>query len=180
MTITTIPTPARIRAHVSWAELYAFGNLALLDKPAVAVAGTRTPSWLGRKSAEYYARYLSQEQEIVIVTGGARGVDGFAHAGSCEAWIAVLAEGHPPSVTLDSGLVLSPYAPGTEWSVANAMARVRLIVALASVVIAVEPNPDGTGGTNETIRVAREMGRTCYVIPRVEAVADMAKSKLLF
>lgn len=186
MTITSIPTPPRARAHVSWPELYVCGDVSLLEKPAVAIVGTRNPSPHAYELVWQYAEHFAN-CDVCVVSGNAEGVDKTAeyatlrHMGSI---ISVLPDGIRDSIvremSTDKFLVISPFPPGTQWSVANAMARVRLIVALASAVIAVEPNPDGTGGTNETIRVARELGRECFVIPRAETLVNITKSQLLF
>lgn len=89
-----------------------------------------------------------------IVSGGAAGCDLAFALGACHA-IHVLPRGlvgdAPDGVTL-----LSPFAPGTEFSGANAMARNRLIYAAAEVVAIGHVRPREGGTWHGAIGAIRE------------------------
>ncbi len=110
-------------------ELYAIGNQDLLKLPKVSIVGTRRPS----NYTKYYTYVLAQElakRGVVIVSGGAMGVDAIAHNGSKpENSIAVVANSldiRYPSVNRKlieaiekDGLVLSQFPTtfrATPWS----------------------------------------------------------------
>lgn len=80
--------------------LYARGDLALLDRPAVAIVGARNASAAGTRFARQLALDLA-EADYVVVSGLARGIDAAAHAAALErGTIAVVAGGvdvaYPP------------------------------------------------------------------------------------
>ena len=80
--------------------IYAKGRIDILEKPAVAIVGSRNCSAAGHAFARRIADQLS-EAGLVIVSGLTRGIDGTAHAASLErGTVAVLAGGldniYPP------------------------------------------------------------------------------------
>jgi DNA processing protein len=96
----------------------------------------------------------------VLVSGGAKGVDQLAMNAAAEAGgtvVGVLAEGldrrlRQPDVrrgiARDEVCLLSPYKPSAGFSVANAMARNKVIYALARVTLVVAADAE-QGGTWE-------------------------------
>ena len=66
--------------HLSFppAILFVRGNLAVLNEPGVAVVGSRNPTDLGRLWVREVVRELAQAG-LVIISGGARGIDAEAH-----------------------------------------------------------------------------------------------------
>ena len=60
--------------------IYIRGNPDILSKPSVAIVGTRKSSTYGRDSAYELAGALAQAN-IIVVSGGARGIDASAHRG---------------------------------------------------------------------------------------------------
>ena len=119
------------------------GEIAMLDRPAVAVVGARSCSPYGASVARTLGRELATAG-LVVVSGLARGIDGEAHRGAVEAagaTIAVLGCGvdrdYPAAhadlarrVT-DQGLIVSEYAPGVEPAPWRFPARNRIIAGLA-------------------------------------------------
>ncbi|MGB2247231.1 MAG: DNA-processing protein DprA, partial [Alcanivorax sediminis] len=76
------------------------GDVRVLSEPSLAIVGARNASAVGLRFARELANGLGRE-DVVIVSGLARGIDGAAHAGALSSGtIAVLAGGidhvYPP------------------------------------------------------------------------------------
>jgi len=166
------------------ALLYARGDLSVLDRPCVAIVGSRVPTPYGIKVA-YEAAREAARAGLVVVSGMARGLDARAHRGALDgggSTIAVLGCGFDvpyPVENLDlleavprHGLLLSEAAPGTRPSKWSFPKRNRIIVALAKCLLVVEGKAQG--GTNNTVRWMNEIGRSTLAVPgRIdEAVAE--------
>jgi DNA processing protein len=75
--------------------LHVKGNLKALNKNSIAIVGTRNPSGYGKNRAKEIAKLFINEN-YVVVSGLAQGVDSAAHMGALEAkglTVAVLAHG---------------------------------------------------------------------------------------
>jgi DNA processing protein len=156
-------------------ELYAEGDLSLLDRPMVGIVGSRTPSPYGVRVAYEAARALA-EAGVVIVSGLARGLDARAHRGALDAaggTIAVLGCGLDIAYPEENralleevrghGLVLSEYPPGTEPRPFRFPARNRIIAALGRCLLVVEGKPHG--GTGNTVEWAQKCDRRVFAVP---------------
>jgi len=64
--------------------LYVKGQMDCLEKPSLALVGSRAASYYGLKSADTFARAFIQAG-MTVVSGLARGIDTAAHRGSLEA-----------------------------------------------------------------------------------------------
>ncbi|MFN9660929.1 MAG: DNA-processing protein DprA [Cyanobacteriota bacterium] len=137
--------------------LYACGNLELLNTPALAVVGSRnTPEALLQQAEAVGA--LAAAAGVVIVSGAAKGVDETAMLGSLAAGgsaIGVVADSLEKmsarpiwrQALLDGRLLLlSSDAPSARFQVWRAMARNKLIYALADAALVVS-SARGEGGT---------------------------------
>lgn len=155
--------------------LYAAGNLSLLQRPAISVVGTRTPTQYGRQLARQFGRELA-EKGMVVVSGLARGVDGEAHAGALEArggTIAVLGCGvdwlYPPenrklgAMIREHGLLLSEYPPGTRPKRGFFPERNRIISGLTLGTLVIEAA--SRSGSLITADLASEQGRDVFAVP---------------
>ena len=153
--------------------LIAKGNLALLDRPAVAMVGARNASAAACRFARSLAHDLGQEG-LVVVSGLARGIDSAAHDGALETGTAgVIAGGidvfYPPEnearqkSLFERGLVLAEMPPGTEPRARHFPYRNRIIAGLALGTIVVEAAP--RSGSLITARLATEAGREVMAIP---------------
>ncbi len=150
------------------------GNAALLEGPAAAVVGTRTPSDRGIATARACAEALCGAG-AVLVSGGADGVDTAAHRAAVERGgktVVVLPQGiltYPVPTylapALDDGraLLLSAFPPDAPWQTHAAITRNDLIAALARLVCVVEPRK--TGGSVRTGRRALEQGKPVFDLP---------------
>ena len=59
-------------------ELYAIGDITILDKPCVSIVGSRDIDQYGIDQTKRFASFLAQK-DICIVSGLAKGVDTVAH-----------------------------------------------------------------------------------------------------
>lgn len=155
--------------------LFAAGRLEALNRPAVGIVGTRTPTRYGREAATTFARDLAAHG-YAIVSGMARGVDSAAHLGAVEVGgvtIGVLGHGidqiYPPeNRTLfarvrEGGLLLSEFVPGETPRAGNFPRRNRLIAALSAGVVIVEMKR--ASGAQHTVNFALELGREVMAVP---------------
>ena len=155
--------------------LFASGDLARLQMPAVAVVGSRAASRYGRDVAARLARELS-EAGVAVVSGFARGIDAAAHqaaAGGPGGTIAVLGCGldveYPREHTALKAtlarrdLLLSEYPPGIAPRAEHFPVRNRIIAGLASGVVVVEASR--RSGSLITARLGAEAGRDVFAVP---------------
>jgi DNA processing protein len=148
----------------------------LVDRPHIAVVGTRRCTSYGSQIAADFGRYLAQAG-WVTVSGLARGIDAAAHHGTLQAHgsgLAVLGCGidtvYPKSNSgllrglLDTGgAVVSEYpdfTPPDRW---RFPARNRIIAAISAAVVVVESAV--TGGALITATLAAEIGRPVFAVP---------------
>jgi DNA processing protein len=153
--------------------LAARGDLSLLERPAVAIVGARNASAAGVRFARQLAADLAAE-ELVVVSGLARGIDTAAHIGAMAGGtIAVVAGGvdvaYPPenaalmAELAEKGLILAEQKPGVAPQARHFPRRNRVIAGLAAGTLVVEGAPKS--GSLITARIAAEAGREVMAIP---------------
>jgi DNA processing protein len=153
--------------------LAARGDLALLERPAVAIVGARNASAAGVRFARQLAADLA-DAELVVVSGLARGIDAAAHQGAMAGGtIAVVAGGvdvvYPPenaalmAEIAEKGLILAEQPPGVEPQARHFPRRNRIIAGVAAGTLVVEGAPKS--GSLITARLAAEAGREVMAIP---------------
>ena len=160
--------------------LFGYGDIELLEHGWLAIQGSRNAS---QAALDFAAEVGASAAEYgkVIVSGGARGIDRAGMNGSLTAGgiaIGVLAESlakHARSAESrrfigDGNLVLcTPYDPDARFTVGNAMARNKLIFALAehSLIAAAEVGKGGTwtGATEELARRRQGSSATPVYVP---------------
>lgn len=157
--------------------LFAAGQLALLDGRRVAVVGTRNATAAGRSLARELGAGLGAAG-VHVVSGLARGVDGWVHRGVRHAQgagrpIGVVACGHDvvyPREHTDlwqwvatDGLLLSEVPPGTAPAPYRFPLRNRIVAALAEVVVVVESRE--RGGSLITATAALDRGVPIMAVP---------------
>ncbi len=164
------PTPPK--------ELYYLGASPdqWLERPRVAIVGSRSITPYGRTVTEHLATQLA-ERGITIISGLALGVDAVAHTAAVNVGgmhVAVLANGldtvYPASNTelarrlLEAGgAIISEYPAGTPSFKQNFVARNRIVAGLADVLLITEATEKS--GTLHTARFALEQGRDVLVVP---------------
>jgi DNA processing protein len=157
--------------------LYAQGRLELLQRPALAIVGSRNPTPQGADNARAFALHLARSG-YTIVSGLALGVDGAAHeaalsAGGDASTIAVVGTGMDrvyPSRhrelahrIAEQGLLLSEFDLATPPLRENFPRRNRLIAGLAQGTLVVEAAL--ASGSLITARCAAEAGREVFALP---------------
>lgn len=155
--------------------LFFRGRRELLNRPALAIVGSRNASAQGMDNARAFARALS-DAGLTIVSGLAIGVDAAAHEGALEgasSTLAVVGTGldrvYPARnrdlahAIADRGALLSEFVPGTPPRAMNFPRRNRLISGLARGVLVVEAAVQS--GSLITARYAGEQGREVFAIP---------------
>ncbi|WP_340586231.1 DNA-processing protein DprA [Erythrobacter alti] len=148
------------------------GDMALANKPCVAMVGARNASAAAIKLARDFARELG-EGGFTVVSGLARGVDGACHEGSMPSTIGVIASGidiaYPPQHAklqeqiASDALLIAEEAPGTEPRGQHFPKRNRIIAGLAAGTLVVEAAKKS--GSLITARLAGEAGREVMAIP---------------
>jgi DNA processing protein len=155
--------------------LYFRGRSELLNRPAIAIVGSRNATTQGRETAEAFARALA-EAGLTIVSGLALGIDAAAHRGGLAAAgssVAVIGTGIDrvyPAAHRDlarrlasEGGVLTEFALGSPPLPGNFPRRNRLISGLARGVLVVEATL--ASGSLITARFAADQNRDVYAIP---------------
>ncbi|MEO5773202.1 MAG: DNA-processing protein DprA [Sphingomicrobium sp.] len=153
--------------------IVAKGQVALLEKVAVALVGARNASAAACRFARTLAHDLGREG-VAVVSGLARGVDSAAHDGALESGtIGVVAGGidifYPPEnqarqeAMFERGLVLAEMPPGTEPRARHFPYRNRIIAGLSMGTVVVEAAP--RSGSLITARLAAEAGREVMAVP---------------
>jgi DNA processing protein len=155
--------------------LFAQGNLELLERPAVAIVGSRDHSAYGGVVARSIAGQAARAG-IVVVSGMARGLDAVAHAAALDAGgttIGVLGNGlgviYPTANrrlyerVATHGLLLTEFPPGERPNAGSFPRRNRLISGLARVTVVVEAAVGS--GALITARSALDQGREVVAVP---------------
>lgn len=171
---STYPPILREIAQPPWV-LYARGRVELLQRPAIAVVGTRVPTAYGRHSAAALAQELSASG-LTVVSGLARGVDSKAHEAALfgvGGTIAVLPTPidtcYPPenqslfNKIAEQGLLVSETPIGTPLHPGQFPQRNRIIAALSAGTVVVEGAT--RSGSLITAKHALEMSREIFAIP---------------
>lgn len=155
--------------------LFVWGDGRTLDAPAVAIVGTRGASTYGKAAARKFAECLAKAG-LVVVSGGALGIDAAAHEGALVAsgrTVAVLGGGidnvYPSQHAglfrriRESGCLVSRFAAGSKPSRYRFLFRNRLIALLADAVLVIEA-PERSGALS-TAHAAAEFGKPVLVVP---------------
>ena len=147
--------------------LWAKGDLSLLNKPAVALVGSRD---LSARNAEFAQRvgYLAARYGLVLISGNARGADQTAQESCLRAGgsvIAVAADSLAKARTREKVLFISEDGFNEAFSSHRALSRNRLIHSMAQTTFVAQCS-NGTGGTwDGTCRNLRGRWSPVYCLP---------------
>lgn len=156
--------------------LFYKGKLPDIENINIAIVGARACSAYGQEQSYYFARILA-EHGVQIISGLARGVDGFAHGGALYAkgrTFAVLGSGidviYPiehqriyQKIISEGGGILSEYTfgmPPYKW---NFPVRNRIISGLSNGVLLIEARKKS--GSLITADLALDQGKDVFALP---------------
>lgn len=155
--------------------LYAKGKVATLNRPMLAVVGSRNATAQGLRDAEAFSKLLG-EAGLTIVSGLALGIDAAAHRGglaTAASTVAVIGTGadrlYPARneelarKIAENGVVISEFPLGTPALAGNFPRRNRIIAGLGMGCLVVEAAT--RSGSLITARLAAEAGREVFSIP---------------
>jgi DNA processing protein len=156
--------------------LYKKGALAESDRNAIAIVGTRHPSFYGRAQAKRFAQELAA-RGLTIVSGLARGIDQVAHDAALQVsygrTVAVMGCGldiiYPKEneslyrKITERGAILSEYPLGTPPLPENFPRRNRILSGLSYATFVVEAH--SRSGSLITAHQAVEQGREVFALP---------------
>ncbi len=170
--------------------LYVRGTLAPQDDRAVAIVGTRRPSYYGTSTTERLAGDLAR-RGLTVVSGLARGIDSAAHRGALAAGgrtIAVLGcgadvvyppeNGHLMKEVAASGAVITEFPMGFKPERRNFPRRNRIISGMSFGTVVVEAA--ARSGSLITARLALEEGREVFAVPgKVDSPVSSGTNSLI-
>ena len=172
-------------------ELFAVGNVELLNLPSVAIVGSRNCDEYGLQQAQKFASYISKKG-ITVVSGLAAGIDSVAHYYSKEnkgKTIAVIASGfnniYPPEnkklfneIIDNGGLIISEWEPNAKIDMYKFPQRNRIISGISLGVLVIEARY--RSGTSITAHFAMSQNRDVFCIPNnLESSLGYGTNKLI-
>ncbi len=172
------------------AVLYVKGTMPDFDKePAICIVGPRKLSEFGKKSA-YSLGFRLAASGMIVVSGGAKGGDTYAHAGALKSngvTVAVLGCGleYPylkenealRQKICEKGCLISEYPPDEKCTKYTFPERNRIMSALSLGTVVIEAH--SKSGALITARHSAEQGRDVFVIPGSPKMAEYEGSNAL-
>jgi DNA processing protein len=158
-------------------NLYCQGNI-IWNNPCLSVIGSRDCSIESKRICLKIIKDLPQD--LIIVSGLARGIDTTAHIAALKSGkktIAILPSGidkiYPKEneklvskIIEKEGLLISEYPSKTKPTKFSFIQRDRLTAGISSAVLVIEAQVKS--GTMHTVNFAREQGKTIYAVPGSE------------
>lgn len=158
-------------------NLYIRGDLTALQKPALAVVGSRAATSYGSEVTTRLISEVAWQNNLAIISGLALGVDSLAHKAALAAHgttIAVLPSGiesiYPAShqhlaeeIIRRGGAVISEYPGVMQPQKYHFIARNRIIAALCQAVLITEATQ--RSGSLHTAQFALEAGKEVLAVP---------------
>jgi len=154
--------------------LYAWGDVSLLARPAVAIVGSRNHTPYGADAVRILAGSVARR--AVVVSGMARGIDALAHGAALDAGgssVGVLGNGfgviYPAANArlyermVRHGCLVTEHPPGERPHAGSFSRRNRLISGLARAVLVIEAAAQS--GAIVTADKGLEQGRAILAVP---------------
>ena len=172
-------------------RLYVKGKLPDPNRKSVAIIGARMCSYYGRTQAYEFAKEFAS-CGVQVISGLARGIDGWAHKGAIDGGgetFAVLGCGVDicyPSQNINlyreiqkKGGIISEYEEGEKPLGWHFPLRNRIISGLADIVLVIEAKKKS--GSLITVEYALEQGKSVYALPgRVGEALSEGCNNLIF
>ncbi len=157
-------------------SIYVIGNEKILDFKSIAVVGSRKMTEYGRSVTEKLVKGLVIN-DLVIVSGLARGIDGMAHRVTLEnkgKTIAVLGHGfdriYPPEhrglakkIVMSGGCLVTEFPFNFPIKKQNFAMRDRIMAGLSLGTLVIEGKKKS--GTKITATMAADYGREVFSVP---------------
>ena len=171
--------------------LFIKGNVSLLKRKSIAIVGSRYCTNYGKIIAKSLAEDLVKNN-IIIVSGLAKGIDEFSHIGALkneESTIAVLGSSidniYPKEninlakkILDKNGLIISEYVIGSKLVKFNFPARNRIISGISDGVLVVEAKEKS--GALITVDFALEQGKEVFAVPgNINCNTSMGTNQLI-
>ncbi len=155
--------------------LYYKGNPLADSKKIISIVGARECSIYGRETAKYLAGALARE-DIIIMSGLARGIDTYAHLGALSmegATYGIMGCGIDICYPVENinlymdmqikGGIISEYGPGIKPLAYHFPMRNRIISALSDGILVIEAREKS--GSLITVDMGLEQGKNIYAVP---------------
>lgn len=156
--------------------LWVKGDAETLNRPGIAVVGTRNPGRYGLDQAEKWSAKIAQAG-LNVNSGLAYGIDSKAHTAAVEnggGTIAVMGSGidwiYPnrnrslaDRIVKNGGVVMTEYPPGSKPDAGHFPERNRIVSGMSHGVLVVESGIKG--GSMITARLALDQNREVFVLP---------------
>ncbi len=170
--------------------LYIKGALPREDRISIAVVGARNCTYYGRETARHLSGKLA-EAGVQIISGLARGIDGYAHEGAiaaggstygiegCSVDICYPKENFNIYMEMqEKGGIISEYGPGRHPKACNFPMRNRLISGMSDGILVIEARE--RSGSLITADLGLEQGKNVYSIPgRVQDCCSVGCNNLI-
>ena len=171
--------------------LYVIGNSKILNKPNIAIIGTRKPS-LDTQNFEYkFTREIIERTERVIVSGLALGCDKIAHTAAVDdrsETIAFLPCGFNKiepdtnkrlagNIIENGGCLVSVFAPNVSSSEKNFNIRNEFVALASDCVLAMECSKES--GTMNTVNFAKNSCKIATYLPDDTGNGDFTGNKYI-
>jgi len=171
--------------------LYWHGSEKKMPHRCIAAVGTRRASTYGRRIAQRIGEYCAYAG-IALISGGASGIDGNAHMGTCTSGgktFAIFGTGadiyFPRSNAnlfrdiMECGALISEFPIGSQGEQWHFPKRNRIVAALSSKLVVVEAPLKS--GAMITAGIAAELGREVWAVPgRIDEGMAYGSNKLIF
>lgn len=154
-------------------KLYYKGNIELLNRPLIAVIGSRRMNTYTKNCVLNLCASL-KNHGVVVISGAAIGVDIYAAKAALPNTIAVFANGLDsiyPAINAkiikeiyENALALSENKPDYKPRAWDFLLRNRLIIALSKAVVIAQA--DFRSGSMQSARLARELKKELFVLPQ--------------
>jgi DNA processing protein len=158
--------------HINFQNFNLFykGDISLLDKPKIAIVGTRRPSQYSKTITAKLSKLLSKK--YVIVSGGAMGIDAIAHQNASSTIMV-----SPSSLDIiypkinkslieniaNNHLIVSEYEKEYKPRPYSFVQRNRIVVGISEFVIIIEAEENS--GSMRSFEIAKKLGKKIYTIP---------------
>lgn len=156
--------------------LYCYGDTDLLYKRCITVIGTRSITGYGKEVVRMFIDKYLKDLDIVVVSGIARGIDGYVHAVCLERGIHTIAvvpggiDTAVPQVNRDilreilkKELVVAEYPRGSRMNKYMYIQRNRILAGISKSTVVIEAGQQS--GSLTTAKLALEYNRDLYVVP---------------